>query len=787
MKRWTVSLFSLASAAAFGNSGLGDMVSLGLQQPGQGPNEAPQTAPQNPQQGTGVQDPNKPATQPTGFPPAGDADSRLPTPVGGGGDNILRVLSPGSKIHRTGDIVTITNKVHVLYKGYDIFGDEVVGNLRTNVFKVRGRASLIGQDAVISGESIEVDFDLNKYRARKIDAELRPSMLDNQTLGSLYVRGDESFGTDRHFTAFQSSLTTCELDHPHYLLDAKSMEIRPGKRVILRKATFELLGHRILTVPYLVIPLDSKNERYRPEIGQTQEEGWFIKNTIGIPIGGTNTLASYVDYYEKLGSGLGGRFGYDAANYTGFIRAYSIVGDAQSMEVVTGHMQRFGRSTFTLDNNYQKRNIFNAPENTSIQTRASLMVPQASGMTHFSFTRNANESTNFQNTTQAFTISDQRTIGLNARTNMDLSWNRYNSTSGSSSTQREQLDLKLNGRYDMSQAMAELDYQRSIPIGENKNFFGAIERTPVFTLSTDSRRLLGRGNKTEFPFSSLLSVGQFTDPRVGDTLTRYYFEFNLSHPDDGKKRFGVQSNARFQQKIYSDDTAQYVTNMNMGLRYSLGERSSFNVRYSYLQPEGYTPLSIDRSSQTSYGTAELNYQASRRFQIGAQTGFDALRSREGQVGWQPVGIRMVWQPWDSLMIRGQTTYDPNLTSWSNTTFDIGYAHNDTFLSIGARYDGLRKVWGNFNVYLDGFQVGRTRVAALMTYNGYLKKFDSKHFSLIYDLHCAEAVLEVIENNFGFRSGRQVYFSVRLKAFPFGSNFGTGTRGQPIGTGTGSGF
>lgn len=785
MKRWTVTLFSLASAAAFGNSGLGEMYNILSEQTGQGNG---QQTPAQEQQPSGKQDPNKPPTQPTGFPAAADADNRLPTPVETQDqDRLLRVLSPGSNVHRAGDIVTITNKVHIYYRGYDIYADEVIGNLRTSVFQAKGNVSLVGKDAVIKGDRLEIDFDTKKFRTLKVDAELRPDMLDGQTLSSVYVRGSEGSGSDREFMAFDSTVTTCEKDIPHYHIDAKSMNVRPGKRVILRKASFEVLGHRIFTIPYMVIPLDDRNDRYTPEIGQTVDTGWYIKNTIGVPVGGENGLSTYLDYYEKLGSGVGGKFTYDAANYTGFVRAYNIAGDTQSFEFVTGHMQRFGRSVFSLDNNYQKRNIFNAPQNTSLQTRATLLIPQRGANTRLAFTRNANESTNFESVTQAFVISDQRTYGLNTRTNLDLTWNQYNSSSGSTSTKREQLDVKFLGRYDMTKALAELEYQRSVPIGENKNFFGAIERTPSFTLSTDSRRLFGRDRKTEWPFSSMLSVGQFTDPRVGDTLTRYFFEFNLNRPDDGKDRFGIQTSARFQQRMYSDDTAQYVTNINTGLRYNLGTRSTFNVRYSYLQPEGYTPLNIDRSSRTNFGTAELNYQLNSTFQIGAQTGFDALRSRDGQVGWQPVGIRMEWRPKDSLLIRGQTIYDPTLTSWSNTTFDIGYGHNDTFLSIGARYDGLRQVWGNFNVYLDGFRVGRTRVAALMTYNGYLKKFDSKHLSLIYDLHCAEAVLEVLENNFGFRSGREIYFSIRLKAFPFGSNFGTGTRGQPIGTGTGSGF
>jgi len=76
------------------------------------------------------------------------------------------------------------------------------------------------------------------------------------------------------------------------------------------------------------------------------------------------------------------------------------------------------------------------------------------------------------------------------------------------------------------------------------------------------------------------------------------------------------------------------------------------------------------------------------------------------------------------------------------------------------------------------------MSALLAYNGYLKKFEEKHFSFIYDLHCAEAVLQVRESNVGFRSGREIYFFIRIKAFPFDTPFGLTRRGAPIGTATG---
>lgn len=102
-------------------------------------------------------------------------------------------------------------------------------------------------------------------------------------------------------------------------------------------------------------------------------------------------------------------------------------------------------------------------------------------------------------------------------------------------------------------------------------------------------------------------------------------------------------------------------------------------------------------------------------------------------------------------------------------------------------DGVRNSWANLNLFIDALKIGRLKVSALLLYNGYLQRFDSKHFALTYDLHCAEAVLQVLENNTGFRPGREIVFFIRIKGLPFDTPFGIGNQGQPLDYGTGGGW
>jgi len=91
------------------------------------------------------------------------------------------------------------------------------------------------------------------------------------------------------------------------------------------------------------------------------------------------------------------------------------------------------------------------------------------------------------------------------------------------------------------------------------------------------------------------------------------------------------------------------------------------------------------------------------------------------------------------------------------------------------------------MFLDGLKMGRTKLGAILNFNGFTGRFDSQQYSMTYDLHCAEAVMTVINQNTGFNPGTTYQFFIRLKALPFNSSFGTGSRGQALGTGTGIGY
>ncbi|MFZ4508644.1 MAG: hypothetical protein ACOYON_13195 [Fimbriimonas sp.] len=720
--------------------------------------------------------------EPTAF--GGQTQGILPAP-----QNVPKRLElvRSGKTSRSGDVLTAEGGVELLFEGYRVLCQRARGNVVTKVFEFTGNVSVVGADAVVKGEQVVVDFDKKTFEAYEGDSEIRPNLIKGYARDSLFFRSARLSGGEKEFTGERCKVTTCNLKEPHFHLDANNAVVRPGRRVIFRGATLNVLGRRILRIPYLAVPLDDRAYRSLPDIGQSPDEGYYVKNRWSIPVRGDSAGTALVDLMSKRGVGLGGDYQYRTGKLDGRTRIYTVFGTIQTFSVNNEHQQSFKFGTFSLQNDFQQDNYLTAPGSTTYSTRAQFQLPiRKSDSTRIGFLQQGSRTDGFTNSSMNVSLADQRKFG-SFLTTTDVNWQTSESAYGTTTSSRKQVDLRWKGTQDVRFANVSLDYQRQIPIGETQGFFGSSDRTPVLSLQTDSQRLFGPKRGEAFPFRSEFSLGEYFDTTSQSPIGRGNLDFNFQKSDRGKGRIGFDYNGQFRQGLYSDDTAQYVLGLGGTGRYKLGPDTSFNLRYNYLRPYGYSPLIIDRSGKNNYLTADLTVRPIRSLLVGAQTGFDINRLDTQDNAWQQVGIRTEWRPTGRFLLRGLTSYDTFQKAWSSVRLDTSLKSGPTFLSLGTRYDGIRHTWGNANLFVDNIQVGKIKASAVLAYNGYLKQFESQQYAITYNLHCAEAVLTVVDNSTGFRSGRTITLFVRIKALPFDTGFGAGTRGQPIGTGTGRDF
>jgi LPS-assembly protein len=680
------------------------------------------------------------------------------------------------------DTYVASGDVHAQFKGYDIYTDRLVFTKSTQIARMEGNGRLVGASSEILGDIVVVDFKNETFAFEDGKARLSPEMLKGEAKDDVYLTTASGGGTQANFTIKKGLFTTCDKLDPHSKFTVDSARVRPNKYVELRNARLDVLGHTVFGVPYLVIPLIEDGTRYLPDVGQSPDEGYYVKTRFSTPLPGESYFDTRLDYMTKLGSAFGLDYIYERDGLNGKIKAYTVAGADKSSTISATHQQNLGPGKLMFDANYQSHNYLTAPQSTLINTRAQYVLPWTGGNSRLSWYRVGSDRAGFSSVSQSLAFSDSHAWNRNFNTQLDANLARSESSSG---TDTERFDLRFNSRMDLRTLTADLLYQRSIPVGGTAGFSSSTDRTPMLTLKSDSRRLFGADFGRQWPIQSEFSVGELADPASGGTLTRMDFNLGINRTDT-KGNSSLRWSGGFKQGIYSDDTAQYVLDYNVGWAYAFGRRSRLELGYRNHRAFGFTPLSIDRTGRNDAFSLDLSYQVVPTLLLTTRTGYDVLQADRGNVPWQQLWFQTAWNPSRSLTVKTSSTYDTFNQVWSNMRFDATYNVGDLRVGFGTRYDGRRSVWGSTSLLLQGLKIGRTTFSTALDWNGYTERFEAQHYSIIYDLHEAELVLDFIDNNVGFRSGRQIALFFRLKAFPTRSPFGSGTRGQAIGGGTGIG-
>lgn len=723
-----------------------------------------------------------------GFPGLKSREGALPEPDKSADQARGLVVVHTDTFTRTGDDVALDGGVELLYKGYHILADKARGNLANEIFNFSGNVKIYGEAGSIKGDSVMAEFKTKFFRALDSDSDIKPVSTKGLLLDDLYVKGKDTHGTRREIFNIDGTATTCNYEEPHYEILAGRSTIRPYRRAIFHDIDLIILHRRVLHLPFLSVPLNEPNYNYLPQVGQSPLEGYFVKSRYGVPLrNDVNNLDARIDYFSKLGGALGGDYRYGMRDQN-LLSVYGLPSGPHSFEVSSHHKQDLGKLNVALDNEYQSHNYLIDANSVSLNSRALLTYTRKASTSRLTYSRTGSENVGFSTTNQSIGFNDDRSLTSKFRSSLQVNWSKYDTEIASTSAvSRQQLTVTSDLKDDLARATAELRYQRNIPIGDTSNFFNSSDQTPVLSLTSDARRLFGAKAQSFLPFTTSLSTGQFTDPIRQGHIERTIYDLNFNKADTGQRRSGLSFDGRFRQGIYSDNTAQFVLGVNTNYMYRLGKDTAFHFNYNLLRPEGYAPLSMDRTGRTDQATADVSFRPLRTVLLGAQSGYDFTQLLTQNTAWQSLGVRAEYQPRKNLSIRTLSTYDTYQRGWSNIRADIGYKTGPTFVAFGLRYDAVRETLGNANAYISALRWGRLSADVRIEYNGYLKQFSAQQYGLVYDLHCAEAILQVLDTGYGFNSGRQIIFFIRIKALPFNSLFGTGQRGQPIGTGTGRDF
>lgn len=723
--------------------------------------------------------PPRPESQQPNAAPPGLRNNPLPGPQPDVGFEFKLVRAGATMMD--GDEIKAEGGVEMQYRGYILTANRAVFNRTTEVAYLEGDARILGRGAAIRGDSVQINFTDETYSFLSGSAQFDEKWIQGRLTDDIFVAGESGEGTRSDMTLRGASFTTCDKDEPHYEFRFDEGNIRPGDRALLEDVRLRVMGRTLFTIPSLAIPLYEGAERYLPEVGQSPDEGYYAKFTVTTPLPGEDYLDHHIDLMQKLGVGIGTDWSYSYGEAAGVLSGYRLFGQDETTRIGLQHRQGIFGGDLSISGEYQDNNYLTAPGNTLINLRSQFVLPWGGGQTRLTAYRNSSERSGFSSVSESYGIADTRRFGPDTRTQLDLTLSRSESSGGISNVSSERLDINFVGSQRFQSVDAELLYRRAIPVGgTSQNFFNASDRTPMLNLKSDSRRLIGEDFGRRWPITVLGSVGELANPNDAGTITRFFLDLGVRRSEEITDDLTFDWTGQFEQGVYSDDTAQYTTNATGRLNWQFAERSAFNLNYRQLRSDGFTPLFIDRTGRTDAFNADVSYQATDDLRLYAQTGYDLVQAQRSSTPWQTGTLRAEYRRGQDLSADFAATYDSFRQTWSNMRLNANFRAFNTNFTLASRYDGLREQLAGASIIMQGFKWGKTTLNALVDYNGYTNSINALHATLVYDLHCTEAVLEIIDNRIGFRSGRQIGLFLRIKAFPSASPFGIGRRGQQIG-------
>jgi hypothetical protein len=257
--------------------------------------------------------------RPTGtpfLPPVGSSASPRPLP-NADGPSPLPQLRPfdmvvmADEVHgfnvmkQPGDA---SGNVHIFYVDGQIVGDKAHYD-GDHTITMTGHTYLIdrSQDSLLYADSIQ--FDTNTRKSVLLNG--RGESIAGVQHGKIHYTAEDLQANSNGTThGDHASFTTCENPKGGYHVEANTIDITPGDKLIARKAVVFLGPLAILYLPFLVIPLTQtkdprKQTSFLPIIGYDDAEGYYIKTRLGFAPSDTYYGYYRVEYFTKRGLGLG--------------------------------------------------------------------------------------------------------------------------------------------------------------------------------------------------------------------------------------------------------------------------------------------------------------------------------------------------------------------------------------------------------------------------------------------------------------------------------------------------
>lgn len=172
-----------------------------------------------------------------------------------------------------------------------LMGQLIRGNAKQNNIWIDDKARYTERDIDIVGSQITYNYGTKNGTIATA----------NGIVGKEFVTGQKIELINGEYIIHDGTLTGCPAKVPDYHVSATKVEIWPGEKLIAYNAKFWIKNTVIYTLPKYQKSLQQGAASEFPEIGQTSNDGTYIKQHLEYPFNTKLSFATDLAYYSKTG------------------------------------------------------------------------------------------------------------------------------------------------------------------------------------------------------------------------------------------------------------------------------------------------------------------------------------------------------------------------------------------------------------------------------------------------------------------------------------------------------
>ena len=195
-----------------------------------------------------------------------------------------------------------TGNISIFYRDVVLTCDRIQVYLDTREAIAEGNVKITQKGAYFTGERINYNFDTRKGTVLKGYLNARP----------FYGKADEvdKIANKDQFNLDRGYITTCDLQKPHYRLQARQIKIYLNDKVVAKHIIFFIQDTPVFYWPYYVQPLQDRKSHVTIIPGKSSDWGYYVLSSYRLTLDDNSRADLLLDYRHKKGLAEGVNYYY---------------------------------------------------------------------------------------------------------------------------------------------------------------------------------------------------------------------------------------------------------------------------------------------------------------------------------------------------------------------------------------------------------------------------------------------------------------------------------------------